>query len=396
MCSLFLQPESAVLFNGYDETSPPWSDYAMRLAAPALSTVMKTSHVSGPKEATIQGWHETFDPINRFGLVMINSQGSPTSFTIQGGPGSTSDVPLSIPTIVLMIHSFSAERPDDPDTIAGRWLANGAYLYFGSMHEPYLQSFRNPRLVVDAMAEHIPLVVALRMTTNEPFHQPWRLVFLGDPLYKLKPPNQSKIPRLAFWKPTASWPSYTESNRPAAGNDTDLFFWALKTSLARSQGNPPKGTTGEDLVETLLAIQRAKLPNDFQPAFDALLTQVLLQAKKRSALQARLAQIPEANRTPVVRRTLETLLTIDLAFAIDRKDFQAARNVWRGLMKPSFPDELRRQATERVGRLADSPILREDWINQLRSFLKSQPRSPLSDVMRLELKRVETESKRDR
>ena len=52
MCSLFLQPESALMFNGYDESAPPWSDYAMRAAALRLSGAVPTSHVSGEQPAT--------------------------------------------------------------------------------------------------------------------------------------------------------------------------------------------------------------------------------------------------------------------------------------------------------------------------------------------------------
>ena len=43
-----------------------------------------------------------------------------------------------------MIHSFSAADPPDPSTIAGRWLANGAFLYFGSMNEPFLDAVPDP------------------------------------------------------------------------------------------------------------------------------------------------------------------------------------------------------------------------------------------------------------
>ena len=37
--------------------------------------------------------------------------------------------------------------PTNPETIAGRWLAQGAFVYFGSVNEPFLLSFRTPRLV---------------------------------------------------------------------------------------------------------------------------------------------------------------------------------------------------------------------------------------------------------
>ena len=67
---------------------------------------------------------------------------------------------LSVPAVVAMVHSFSAEYPYNPGTLAGRWLANGAYLYFGAMEEPYLQAFRPPALVAGLMMEHLPLAAA--------------------------------------------------------------------------------------------------------------------------------------------------------------------------------------------------------------------------------------------
>ena len=60
-----------------------------------------------------------------------------------------------------MIHSFSAADPTDPRTIAGRWLANGAFVYFGAMNEPFLQAFRPPRLVAALIAEGVPLGAAM-------------------------------------------------------------------------------------------------------------------------------------------------------------------------------------------------------------------------------------------
>jgi hypothetical protein len=395
MCSLFLQPESALMFNGYEESSPPWSTYSMKVAAARLNTFVRTSQISGEKEANVEGWHEAFDPINRYGLVLINSHGESAVFHLRGGSASTSDVPFSVPSAVLMIHSHSADNPTDPDTIAGRWLANGAFLYFGSMNEPYLQSFRLPRLVGEMIGERLPFAVAVRSTMNEFGGQPWRLAFLGDPLYRIKLSSEAKAPRLASWNPTASWTTYAEPARASNGSDVEMFLWTFKTALARLQGKPAKGTGGDDLIEALLAINRAKLPVDFKPIFDGLLVDVLLQARKRSALKSRLTLIPDAERTPAVKRTLETLLAIDLNYAVGRKDASAARTAWRDLMKFDGARALKGQATTRVGQLADTPIRRHDWIALLRAALRDRPRSPEAESITAELKRVEEASKND-
>ena len=111
MCSLFLQPDSAAMFNGYEESTEPWASYSMRIASSRLSTLLPTTHLSGQALGSVEGWHETFDPWNKFGLVLINSHGMPTVFHMRGDPATTADIPRTVPTAILMIHSFSAADP---------------------------------------------------------------------------------------------------------------------------------------------------------------------------------------------------------------------------------------------------------------------------------------------
>ena len=91
----------------------------------------------------------TVDPVNRFGLVLFNSSGGPDQFSISGRAGPARRHPAGVPAAVAMIHSFSAADPTDPQTIAGRWLAQGAFVYFGSVYEPFLPAFRTPGLVAE-------------------------------------------------------------------------------------------------------------------------------------------------------------------------------------------------------------------------------------------------------
>ncbi len=145
MCSLFLQPDSALLFNTYETPGLPWSDYAMNPAARVLLQRARLPvKLREGGEASLSAWSRLFQPVNKFGLVEINTQGDPSVFQLPGGPGHPCDIPPSVPSVVSIIHSFSATDPDDPATIAGRWLANGAFLYYGAMHEPFLQAFRAP------------------------------------------------------------------------------------------------------------------------------------------------------------------------------------------------------------------------------------------------------------
>ncbi|MFO0911054.1 MAG: hypothetical protein U0794_22400 [Isosphaeraceae bacterium] len=174
MSALFLTPATAVMFNSYDTASQPWSGYAMTVGTNQLNRILPTSHVVGDR-ATLAGWHQTFDPWNRYGLLLINTHDGPTGFHLPGGLiGQTADTPVTTPAAVVMTHSFSAAAPDDSQTIAGRWLANGAFIFFGSVNEPYLQGFRTPTLIANALSENLPLVAAVRKTAVEPFGQPWR------------------------------------------------------------------------------------------------------------------------------------------------------------------------------------------------------------------------------
>ena len=205
MASLFLRPESALLFNGYDDSSAPWSLYRMVEAAEVLAPrVDRLERVAGAG-ADLAGWQRAFDPINRSGLVMVNSSGGSTTFSVRGGEGRTVDVPATVPAAVVMIHSHSAADPEDPRTLAGRWLERGAFAYFGALNEPYLLSFRTPILVANLLATGFPLGAALRQSEGEMFGFPWRLIYLGDPLYRPFPPDRNPS-RLARWGPIEGWP----------------------------------------------------------------------------------------------------------------------------------------------------------------------------------------------
>ena len=260
MGALFLQPDSTLLWNTYNGGSP-WSSFAMGPAVADLSRVFKGTrgfvHHSG-QLADVASWHRVVDPVNRFGMIFFNSSGGSDWFHIGGGPGHPSDLPPGIPAAVAMIHSFSASNPTDPQTIAGRWLSHGAFAYFGSVNEPFLLAFRPPHLVAALLAAEIPLVAALRQGEHEPFGFPWRLVYLGDPLYRLErkdvvqAPNHGRMPPVE-WRKLA--PDYEK--------------WGVSeiTALAGRPASQPRlacscpTTTGCDGVST----HRSQTLRDCQP-----------------------------------------------------------------------------------------------------------------------------------
>ncbi len=387
MCSLFLQPGSALLFNSYPPREQKWAPYAMDLAAERLGRLLPVVHRSGDR-AGLSGWHQAFDTMNRSGLVLINTHGNPALFNLAGGPGQTADVPLSRPSVVVMIHSFSAADPADPRTLAGRWLAAGAFLYFGSINEPYLEAFRTPTQFVALAAASIPLSAALRQSPPETFGQPWRLIYLGDPLFRLDPARR-RVARVAPPAPFATWPRYIEYQSPGAGaTDDTRLSWALKTAVFRLQrGEEPRGNA--DLPSALLAIRRDRLTPNLRPLYDALLADTLTEAGRWDDLGTRLALIPPAERSPLAQRLIETIQLAHLQKLLEKRERNRAEVLWDELVRSRAAREVKAAATERVSRLVESSSGLREWRVRLRSAARDLAGSPDATVVDAELKRVE-------
>jgi hypothetical protein len=293
---------------------------------------------------------------------------------------------------VLIIHSFSAADPADPQTVGGRWLANGAFLYYGSMNEPYLNAFRTPAVVADLIAEGLPFAAALRMNPGEagPFGDPWRLVYLGDPLYRLDP-AAAHAPRLATWEPVASWPSYGAAPTPAPAAEADDFAkltWALKAAILAGR----KGADRAELsavADLLLTIRRDRLAVNHRALFDPLLADVLFHADRRRALRDRIGRLPASELTPTLRRWLEAARMVDLHRGMAKLDWSAALAAWDELIRSDSSAETKALATQFVAALADAPARRNTWRTRLRAALRDGRRAPGADAVEAELKRVE-------
>jgi hypothetical protein len=386
MCSLFLHPRAAILINTYEDRSPPWNTYLMTESAARLTSLFPVTHRASER-ASLTGWHQAFDPVNRYGLTIINTSGSPTSFNIPGGPGHTADIPEGNPTAVSIIHSFSAEAPDDPETIAGRWLANGAFLYYGAVFEPYLDAFRPPSLAATFLNENLPVVASVRRSGIEPFGEPWRLVFLGDPLYRLKP--LGALTRRADWNKLDGWMSYTEFRQPGAEvPESERFHWALKTAIFRLQtGKPPRQKA--EIADVLLAIARDKLETALRPLYDDLVSDTLLQANRGTELRELLVRVPADARSPNLVRHLETVQTSALQRAVASNDLRLGVSLWQEVIRVKGSRDFSRMFTERVGKLADSAGKRNDWQSRLHTTLRAGSDPSNREVIEQELKRIE-------
>ncbi len=389
MCALFLQPNSALFFDGYDEKDRDFRPYAMRSSAVKLPAEIKATVRNGA-DADLAHWHKVLDPVNRFGLVYVNTSGTTNVFTLPGGIATTADIPPSVPSVVFMNHSFSAADPASPKTLAGAWLSGGAYLYFGAMHEPYIQSFRTPTLVISMLAEGIPIAAAVKMGVdeNEVFGGPWRLHLLGDPLFRLDP-REAKAPRWPASKPTSDWPAYEAGPRPtgASAGDVALLGWVAKATLVDAATSAPPSA---DLESALLGIHREALAANLRLVLDGLRIDALPRSGPRAeALAEALVRIPDAGRSPNVVRALDSWRAATIAAAVERKDFKKALRTWIALSGPNVPGDYKAELTLRVGQLAQATSNLGPWRDQVEAALKGRESPAEAKFLRDELARLD-------
>lgn len=181
MCSLFLNPRTGWLVDGY-ETRSDTKTYQVTRPAAMLRERGVQSVADRPPSVGLSAWRGRAAQGVDAGFIHINSSGQRRWFKLADDTVDAADIPLlRTPAIVHMIHSFSAQNPDDPQSIAGRWLERGAYLYFGSVDEPYLRSFQTPENMARRWVSKAPFSVAVRIDGLEP----WKLNYFGDPLLML-------------------------------------------------------------------------------------------------------------------------------------------------------------------------------------------------------------------
>ena len=423
MGALFLAPDPALLWNTY-ASGQPWSAYSL---APAAGRFGRAGLAPGgifhaaAERASLANWQRLMDPSNRFGLIWLNSSGNPTDFSIAGGPGRPADIPGGCPASVVMIHSFSAADPAAPHTIAGRWLAQGAFVYYGSVNEPFLTAFRLPALVAELSAEGVPLSAALRQGESEPFGRPWRLIYLGDPLYRLSraAPAEGRLAPDAWrvLEPSyAGWPSVevvamSASAAPDVGDAPAgrLLEWCRDAAIAELAGGPRADARRPATAwrSALKKIRRDQLDPRLRPTFDDLLIDALGQTGDWDELQSLLSRIPPAECRDRVWIAMETGAMLRLARAA--RDAKADRGLDRGLdlwdevIRLAWPagSEFPAQFTERVAKLVESveaPRRLPAWRDRLRRAageIDARPGgSPQAAVVAAERARVESNLRR--
>lgn len=390
MCALFLQPRTALLFDGYDENDADFRPYAMRLASPRLPQEIAATLVSGTK-ADVTTWHRQEDPLNEFGLVYVNTSGNPTNFNLAAATlAYSADIPASVPAVVVMNHSHSAADPDNPATLAGAWLSGGAYLYFGALNEPYIQSFRTPGLVTSLLHEGLPIAAAVRMGPDEnpAFGTPWRLHLLGDPLFRIDF-REARAPRWPSLDLTDNWPRYAEESAPPPdATEGTKLAWAAKTTFldaAKGDALPLRPA----LETALIGIRRDALPASLRPILDDLRIDALPRSKGRADdLLASLAAVPAPEAAPNVVRTVLSARFAGIRRAVGRKEWNASLSLWELIERSSAPLEIKEASLKMVGGVASQTGHAILWKTRLANALEGRESSPETKHLRDELGRL--------
>ncbi len=227
MCSIFLPPEDALLYNSYP-SNDIWGNYAMTTAKQTLdSRGMEVTETHMPN-TNVYDWLTRFNQGSNVDLFMVNTKGEEGWFDLSpathlthpkrtiGPRAYAQDIPiLNEPAAVYFIHSWSTRRPKLRDTVAGSWLDRGAYIYIGSVDEPYLTAFIQPEHFAARIAAGIPLLIASRFEKSPP----WKIATIGDPLATIA---RNPLPRLA----PSSFPLFT--------NNTHTLDSLLQTSVTNA------------------------------------------------------------------------------------------------------------------------------------------------------------------
>lgn len=251
MCSLFLDITSLWGFDTYDDRFgtafriPPGADLLEEHMGFAATVHEQPNN-------SIRHWRAATRANLDHDLVFVNSHGNAPEFNFTDGRAYAGDVPLlNTPAAVQFVHSFSMQRPDQPNTVGARWLLHGAYAYIGSVHEPYLDAFVPPQALAARLAEGWALGAAARQ------HEQgwWRIACYGDPLITLGPAGNRVVSPL----PLAPVTRLNDSMVEALDRKDYTTGVRLLTMLGRDHD-------AARLADSILRLQPEKITPEFVAA----------------------------------------------------------------------------------------------------------------------------------
>ncbi len=181
MSSIFLVPRSAWMFDGYPEDGV-WGTYDLTKAGEELRGQAWQVEVMDKPNQSSRDWRVRAARTVDAGFMLVNTKGNADFFDLETGQCKPDDVPfLDQPSMLHIIHSWSARAPGNRDLLAGRWMERGVYCYIGSVHEPYLQAFLPGSNIVKRVLAGGTLAAAVRHDKR----QVWKIAYFGDPLIVL-------------------------------------------------------------------------------------------------------------------------------------------------------------------------------------------------------------------
>lgn len=195
MSSIFLDRRNLWFVSGYPKNGD-WATFGVESCAAWAAERGYASLYFDDEEADRESW----DKLLRGGIpadvLFLNSHGNPPEFHLFGNEKvRPTHVPFSShPMALSMVHSFSLQRPDDVNTVGGRFLDRGVYAYIGSVDEPYLAAFVPPALQVRRLTVGVPFLLAGRLWPGEsPMSGVWKIATIGDPFMLAQPPEFRKV-----------------------------------------------------------------------------------------------------------------------------------------------------------------------------------------------------------
>jgi hypothetical protein len=198
MCALFLSMDNGFVWDGYTDKQP-WSMYDGTEAGEALRNTGLAVEINDQPRYTLKDWKLRM--VRPVGLAnegtghepgsstvfLMNSKGASNVFDLPGavdGQGKPGHLPiLDVPAALHIVHSFSLQNPMSRNTVGGRFLERGVYVYAGSVDEPYLQAFVPTPAIARRLSGSMAFATAVRFDDGDV----WKVTVLGDPLVTTGP-----------------------------------------------------------------------------------------------------------------------------------------------------------------------------------------------------------------
>ena len=310
MCALFLQPHASFGFDTYQQNPfSSFGDNCLAAFAPSRPGQLPGTWLVGAGLNDLQAVLRTW---NQADAVYLASAGGPDWFFDNGQRGSTEDMPSGVPCVMQVEHSYSAADPWDPETLAGRCLWGGTYVYTGSVSEPFLNAFQSPRYIAPRLAQGLPLAALMRTHAGEFKAKPWRLIYIGDPQFcwrrsaLLRLSGPSPVP-LALLEPLsgAALAPIDALRLATRLGASDRLPAALAQVAQDAQAAQRDGTPGLDVTDLRLALGCALQLGQAEGARElwldaaaALRADAQVRRLARSALIELLAQARRAQDLP--------------------------------------------------------------------------------------------------